>query len=220
MVVPTPSTPAALQDQRGRRRVLHGHPNGLVESQLRVIGAAFAVAGDEFAELGVDVVGRDHSGVDSPAQLGGTGRRRSEDGVPRLDHQEGIVDSLGVDLAGSRQCCIRRSSRGSPAPASAMDDRLVGVGRGAHDICTTHGVFDRVDRLGSDSGVDKLVGQRRDAARVTPRDLDDFDAVKAAQGAGMAAGLDPAPDHRDHCRAGAGQQPGSERRPGGRCASR
>jgi hypothetical protein len=32
----------SLQDQRGRRRVLHGHPNGLVERQLGVIGAAFA----------------------------------------------------------------------------------------------------------------------------------------------------------------------------------
>ena len=50
-----------------------------------------------------------------------------------------------------------------------------------------------------------LAGQRRDPARITPSDLDDVDAVKTAQGAGMAPRLDPVPDHRHHRRAGAGQ---------------
>jgi hypothetical protein len=120
--------------------VLRCYPYGLVERQLGVVGASFAVTGDEFAEFGVDLVGSDDARVDRSAELHGARRRFGEDSRSCFDHHESVAEGCAVDLSRSGRVVSNRvhvRARGQPL---AFHDGLVGMGGGAHDVGGTRAV--------------------------------------------------------------------------------
>jgi hypothetical protein len=55
-------------DQRGRCGVLYGHPDGLVQRELIIVGAALTMTSHDLADLGMNVICVDRATLDRPAQ--------------------------------------------------------------------------------------------------------------------------------------------------------
>ena len=204
-----------MKDKRGRRRVLHGHPNGLVESQLRVIGAAFAVTGDEFSELGVDVVGRD-----TPASIAQRSSMAPDGGGARtapLDSTTWMASwTVWVSTSPAPAGLYQTEFTWEPGRTN-RDGRPAGR-RGSRR--TRHLQYARRLRR-SRQPRQRLTAST--ARRSEPRpgqesrpDLGDVDADQAAEGAGSLPASTPLPISETTAEPGRAQQAGNERRAGGR----
>ena len=96
---PDSAAACGRQDESGVGGIFLGHADGFVEGDLFGRNSARQCAGEQLAELGVDVIGGDDTVADRLEEVVATGREGRERGAPGLDAHQRVGGCGVVDLA-------------------------------------------------------------------------------------------------------------------------
>jgi len=196
----------------GTGKVLDYMTEGFVDGDFFGGATAFAVAGEDLADLGGDVGVVDEAGGSGAEELGTVG----EDAGAAVGDEAGADDEIVVDFGWTCGAGADDVDVGSGMDPCAFENGLGGGGKGADDV----GIGDRGFRAGGDGDGDGklsrgMLGELNGAMQGATPDGDGFERTDPGDGTGVGCSLFAVAEQSKARGVGTGQGVGGYGRGGG-----